>query len=142
MEDFLDGIHTLLKGELFEASLKILLDCPSDIQIRGDRKMLEQVLINLVKNSIDSTSSVENASIELSAHSITEGPVSIRVKDNGHGIPVDVLPNIFVPFFTTRESGTGIGLSLSRQIMDLHNGKISAYSIPEKETVFNLIFPK
>jgi signal transduction histidine kinase len=64
----------------------------------------------------------------------------IEVKDNGAGITDSIMENVFIPFFTTKENGSGIGLSLSRQIMKLHSGLISVTSTPEKETVFSLIF--
>ena len=64
----------------------------------------------------------------------------IRVADNGPGIPDEIMEQVFVPFFTTRENGSGIGLSLSRQIMRLHGGSLQVRSVPERETVFSMIF--
>ncbi len=128
---------------LFHGSEKIgelAATCPPDLRIRADRKLIEQVLINLVKNAAESTAGMENPEIELRAIRSVNGRVCIQVKDNGPGIPQDVLPNIFVPFYSTREKGSGIGLSISRQIMDLHQGKITVHSVPAEETVFSLIF--
>ena len=68
------------------------------------------------------------------------GRVTLQVTDNGKGILQDVLDKIFIPFFTTKPSGSGIGLSLSKQILRLHNGTITAHSEPDKETVFTMTF--
>ncbi|MEM1124174.1 MAG: HAMP domain-containing sensor histidine kinase, partial [Bacteroidota bacterium] len=76
--------------------------------------------------------------IEIKAHKNNEGKTFIEVKDNGPGIPQDVMDKIFVPFFTTKKEGSGIGLSLSRQIMRLHKGNIEVNSVEGKGTVFTL----
>jgi len=120
---------------------RINVECSGDLTIRADRKMIEQVLINLVKNSIEAAPAKEIPLITLSSAAGNDDSVVIRVSDNGPGIPEDVLPNIFVPFYSTKVSGSGIGLSLSRQIMDLHMGKITVHSIPGKITTFSLVFP-
>ena len=78
--------------------------------------------------------------IELKAYMNKRGRVTMQVADNGTGILPEVLDKIFIPFFTTKQSGSGIGLSLSRQILRLHNGTITANSVPEKETIFTLTF--
>ena len=123
-------------------AVRIIVDCPEELKIRADRKMIEQALINLVKNAAESTSASPDPVIEMIAMKSKGEGVSLQVKDNGPGIPDDILPNIFVPFYSTKESGSGIGLSLSRQIMDLHGGKLTVHSVPGKETVFSMIFQK
>ena len=120
---------------------RITVECPEGFTIQADRKMIEQVLINLVKNSIEATGSMNEPLITMSSFAGSEGSVVIQVTDNGPGIPEDVFPDIFVPFYSTKESGSGIGLSLSRQIMDLHKGKITVHSIPGKKTTAGLVFP-
>jgi len=76
----------------------------------------------------------------VSAYKNIENRVTIIVKDNGDGIPSDIMDDIFIPFYTTKNNGSGIGLSLSRQIMRLHSGTITVSSVPDKTTVFNLVF--
>jgi nitrogen fixation/metabolism regulation signal transduction histidine kinase len=133
---------TVVLSESEPGSIKVMLDCAEDLEIMADRKLIEQAMINLVKNATESVSVRPDPVIELSASEDMDGRVNIRVKDNGPGIPGDVLPNIFIPFYSTKESGSGIGLSISRQIMDMHGGKLTVYSVPDKETVFSLVFQK
>ncbi len=96
---------------------------PGDLKITGDEKLLEQVLINLVKNAVESIPEEKNGLVELNAWS-DKDQVRIQIRDNGSGIPKAKLESIFIPFYTTKEGGSGIGLSLSRQIIQLHNGDI------------------
>ena len=113
---------------------------PDNINFNADEQLIEQVLINLIKNSIHALSGRENSEIRLMGFLNKRGRVTIQVADNGRGILKDVLDKIFIPFFTTKPSGSGIGLSLSRQILRLHNGTITAQSEPDKETLFTLTF--
>lgn len=89
-----------------------------------DQSLIEQVLINLIKNAIEAIEGIENAQLDLIANE-TDGQLSLIIKDNGPGMSDEVLENIFVPFYSTKNRGSGIGLSLSRQIMRAHNGNIS-----------------
>lgn len=111
---------------------------PGALELTADPDLVEQVLINLIRNSVQALAGRENARIDLTAHLDTR--VLIRVTDNGPGILEEVQARIFIPFFTTRREGSGIGLSLSRQIMRLHRGTISVKSRPDVETVFTLRF--
>lgn len=111
-----------------------------DLMITADRSQVEQVLINLVKNAVEATSGVIRPEISVSAGKSNQ-QVIIRVADNGTGILPEVMDKIFVPFFTTKQSGSGIGLSLCKQIMNQHNGRISAESETGKGSVFKLVFP-
>ena len=104
-----------------------------------DRILVEQVLINLVSNSTHALAGRPEPSIILSAYD-AERSLIIEVYDNGCGIPDKVLGHIFVPFFSTRQEGSGIGLSLSKQIMSSHRGNITVKSIPQVETRFFLKF--
>ncbi len=97
-------------------------------------------MINLINNSRHALAGTANPEIHLSAK-IDHEIAIIEVKDNGSGIPEDMMGNIFIPFFTTRAEGSGIGLSLSRQIMRLHGGSISVKSRPGVETIFTLKLP-
>ena len=113
---------------------------PEDMTILADDKLLAQVLVNVVKNSIEAFGDLKQGDeITISATRNHEGKIIFKVKDNGPGMDVETLEKIFVPFFTTKESGSGIGLSLSRQIMRIHNGNITCDSIPGKGTTVSLI---
>jgi len=105
-----------------------------------DPALIEQVLINLCKNSLEAMNAQESARICLSAETDGRGNTVIKVIDNGRGIPDEVAERIFIPFFTTKQGGSGIGLSLSRQIMRLHKGNLIVGSTLEGETVFTLRF--
>ncbi len=106
----------------------------------GDEKLLTQVVLNLLNNAADALSRQENKKIGILISLNKEGKLRISISDNGPGFTNEELDNIFIPFYTTKENGSGIGLSLSRQIMRLHKGSISASSVPGKETVFELVF--
>jgi nitrogen fixation/metabolism regulation signal transduction histidine kinase len=140
----IDGINLLKRDEL--AANGIVLRCiiPLDVlKLYCDRGLIEHVLINLINNASDSLLSKPDSKdkvIEICGSAGEDHHPQITVSDNGTGIPDDLLENIFVPFFTTKEHGSGIGLSLSRQIMKLHGGSISVFSRPGIETVFSLIF--
>jgi len=113
---------------------------PPDMEIFADENLISQVLINLTKNALQANEKNPEGKIQIIGGFNSEHHPEIRVIDNGPGIPDEILEQIFVPFFTTRENGSGIGLSLSRQIMRLHGGSLQVRSVPNKETVFSLIF--
>jgi len=123
-----NGIH-------FETSVD-----PESLELTADAEMVEQVLINLVLNSIDAVKNKHEGKIQLISKMDERGRVIIQVIDNGAGIEEDVMEKIFIPFFTTKEHGSGIGLSLSKQIMRLHRGTITVQSNRGEETVFTLRF--
>ncbi|MDR0386336.1 MAG: HAMP domain-containing histidine kinase [Prevotellaceae bacterium] len=112
---------------------------PADIRIYADRSLMEQVLINLLKNAMEACRGTAEPLISVRAFS-DKGKSVITVTDNGRGIVADALDRIFIPFFTTRQGGSGIGLSLCRQIINRHNGTISAVSDPDVKTVFTIKF--
>jgi len=135
------NISLLMEEEIAKNKLGFFVAVePESLEIYADEQLIEQVLINLIKNSIHALEGRENGRIELKAFLNKRGRVTMQVVDNGQGILKEVLDKIFIPFFTTKPSGSGIGLSLSRQILRLHNGTISANSIPDQETVFTLTF--
>lgn len=113
---------------------------PANITITADFNLLEKVLINLITNSLHATEKVNNAKISINAYKNIENRVVISVKDNGKGIPSEIMDDIFIPFYTTKDKGSGIGLSLSKQILRLHNASITANSTPNKETEFIIVF--
>lgn len=113
---------------------------PPEMELFADENLISQVLINLTKNALQANEKNPEGKIQVIAGFNSEHRPEIQVVDNGPGIPVEILEQIFVPFFTTREYGSGIGLSLSRQIMRLHGGSLQVRSVPGKETMFCLLF--
>lgn len=110
------------------------------LKIFADEKQITQVLINLSKNAIQSLHKIEGGNIELISGITSNNEKYIMVKDNGAGISQALIDQIFVPFFTTKSNGSGIGLSLSKQIMQIHGGRIKVHSVPFVETSFSLVF--
>ena len=136
-----ESISNLLQPSLSSKNIEMQfnLDNP-ELQIVMDTSLIEQVLINLIKNSIEACKDVENQLIKISAEKNIEGIAIITVSDNGMGIPKEILDKIFIPFFSTKKNGSGIGLSLCQQIMFLHKGKIKINSIENRGTVIKLEF--
>jgi two-component system nitrogen regulation sensor histidine kinase NtrY len=112
----------------------------SHLEIYGDENLVSQVLLNLIKNAIEANIDNPACRIEITAGVDQNKNPEICVSDNGPGISEENLEQIFVPFFTTRESGTGIGLSISRQIMGAHGGSLKVRSVPDIETIFCMSF--
>jgi len=141
MEELFNRIKILY--ELLEHNdrikLSVKLKSP-EMELLADENLISQVLVNLIKNAIQANEKNPKAMIQLAAGLNSDHLPEIRLTDNGPGIQADILDQIFVPFFTTRENGSGIGLSLSRQIMQQHGGSLQVHSVPGKETVFSLIF--
>lgn len=113
---------------------------PENLKVFADEKQLTQVLVNLMKNALQSLVNEPNGVVELKGEKDAIGKITLSVSDNGSGIPQELIDQIFVPFFTTREKGTGIGLSLSKHIMRMHGGNIQVNSTPNKKTIFTLSF--
>ena len=111
---------------------------PVDLILYADENLISQVVINLLKNAIQAIGTQPDASITLRAYCNEAEEVWIEIKNNGPAIPADVAEHIFIPFFTTKEGGSGIGLSISRQIMRLSGGSLTL--LPDKETKFVLKF--
>lgn len=114
---------------------------PSDLSLYADRILIEQVLINLLKNAIEACKETAVPHILVEALRQT-GLTLITVTDNGHGIVTDAMDKLFIPFFTTKPKGSGIGLSLCRQIMNRHGGSIAVHSEVEVGSSFILRFPR
>jgi two-component system nitrogen regulation sensor histidine kinase NtrY len=134
-------IGQLMKADLDEKNIEFQSAiAPETLELMADPDLVEQVLINLLRNAAQALNGRENGRIDLTAQLDRRGRVVIRVRDNGPGILADVQERIFIPFFTTKRDGSGIGLSLSRQIMRVHRGTISVQSKLNEETVFTLRF--
>ncbi len=140
LKDLIEKVALLMKPEIKAANIEFTYQCASDyLTIQADEEMIEQVLINLLKNAVEALTEIPSPKLHLIGH-YDESSVKIEVIDNGQGIIKEALEKIFVPFFTTKRKGSGIGLSLSRQIMQLHHGSISVESEPGVRTRFTLRF--
>jgi nitrogen fixation/metabolism regulation signal transduction histidine kinase len=140
LKDMIDKVAQFMKPELKKNNIQFEHSCASEyLTIQADQEMIEQVLINLIKNGIEAVEETENPTIRL-VGKYDEMAVKIEVIDNGPGIIREALESIFVPFYTTKKTGSGIGLSLSRQIMQLHHGTLTVDSEPGVRTVFTLRF--
>lgn len=136
-----DNIENLIQPSLEKKKmhLNFVLD-NQELQVNIDTYLIEQVLINLILNSVDACEGKASPKIMVAASKNNKGKTIIKVTDNGGGIPHEIMDQIFVPFFTTKKSGSGIGLSLSKQIMLLHKGRIQINSVEGKGTSVSLIF--
>jgi nitrogen fixation/metabolism regulation signal transduction histidine kinase len=141
VRDLITHVQTLLTPEIEGSGVALSVeDQDTSAEIHADHDMIVRVLINLVLNAVDAVDGVENPSVRISWSRNEEPRVFISVKDNGCGMDRETLDNIFVPFFTTKKDGSGIGLSLSRQIMHLHKGNIYVETEPGVGTTFSLQF--
>lgn len=141
VKELLDELALLHKKELVDHSIVIGVDVtPANLFILADKTMIEQVLINLIKNAIQAFEDQPDKRIELKAYANEKGRTVISVKDNGSGIDAEALEKIFIPFFSTKKTGSGIGLSLSKQIMRQHEGNITVKSTLGEGTEFLLRF--
>jgi nitrogen fixation/metabolism regulation signal transduction histidine kinase len=141
IKNLFENLIGLMKEELKCLNIECLTDVtPVNLELSADEQLIEQVLINLIRNSVQALEKTKNPRISLKAFPDSFGKIVIQLSDNGQGILPDVLDKIFVPFFSTKPKGSGIGLSLSRQILRLHGGTLTARSEPDVETVFTLKF--
>jgi two-component system nitrogen regulation sensor histidine kinase NtrY len=141
VSDLFKNIYLLMEEEITDNKVNFVTNVdPENIEVSADEQLIEQVIINLIRNSMHALDGRKDPTIELKTYYNKRGRVTIQVADNGTGILPEVLDKIFIPFFTTKQSGSGIGLSLSRQILRLHNGTITANSTPDEETIFTLTF--
>jgi len=137
----LKEIEILLKTEIAAHNITYKSSTtPDSLIIMADRELIEQVLINLIKNAFQAFEEQTNRIVEVSATLSGKGRPIISVKDNGSGIDEEAMDKIFIPFFTTKKSGSGIGLSLSRQIMRKHQGTLTVTSKVDEGTEFQMKF--
>jgi nitrogen fixation/metabolism regulation signal transduction histidine kinase len=136
-----DHINHLLGAEMKSLGIDFVVTLsPENLEITADKELIEMVLINLIKNAKEALSEKDEAKIELRGRIDTERRIIIEVKDNGPGIIREAIDRIFIPFYSTKKEGSGIGLALSRQIMQLHHGSLSVKSEPDLFTIFTLQF--
>ncbi|WP_018618519.1 sensor histidine kinase [Spirosoma luteum] len=138
VDPFLRKVCQLAKANAPRCQMSVRVASPN-LVIRADAAQIEMVLLNLIKNAVESLGEVVQPTIQIEAESVG-AQVIIRVIDNGPGIEPEAMEQIFIPFYTTKKTGSGIGLSLSRQIMQLHNGQLTALSTPEAGSTFSLSF--
>jgi nitrogen fixation/metabolism regulation signal transduction histidine kinase len=141
VKTLLEELCMLHRNELMEKRIHLNISVyPEDLTISADKNMIEQVIINLLKNAIQSFEDQENKQIDLRASLNEKSRPVIAIRDNGTGIDPEALEKIFIPFFTTKKTGSGIGLSLSRQIMRQHQGTLTVKSTVGKGTEFFMRF--
>lgn len=141
LKELLDRVHKLLEPKIKEQKVTFRVSViPADLKLTADSDLIEQVLINLLINSLHAVREVDKPRISILATMGVNNRVTLSVSDNGYGIKPDVMEQIFIPFFTSKKEGSGIGLSLSREIMRLHKGSISVKSKPFSDTTFLLQF--
>ena len=137
----LDEIKETLRPLFINNCAEIIIDDDKDIYFEGDYSRLKQVFINLLKNALEAKKNKETISISIKAKELKE-KVKIVIKDNGCGMTKDELEHIGDVFYTTKENGSGLGLSYCREIIELHGGNINFKSIKDKGTTVTLYFPK
>jgi len=146
VNDMIDHIMQLLRHEIENNNIGITIDInPENLHLQIDREQIEQVLINLAKNAIQALNEndevgKETKIIKIRAWQNQDKNSFLSIEDNGTGIDEEAQKKIFIPFYTTKKNGSGIGLSLSKQIMRQHNGSISVKSVINAGTEFTLKF--
>ena len=141
IDELFADVVKLMERQAAQQDIKLeIINENNRLGLKADKTLVEQALINLIGNAIHNADPDKESVIRLNAKMKDECLI-LSVFDNGKGIENDLLSSIFIPFFSTRKNGTGIGLSLTKNIMQLHKGSISVQSIPEKETTFKLSFP-
>lgn len=141
VKELLQGVATLMNEAAATQHARLMCDCtPETLELGADPELLEQALINLVKNALDAVNGVNGAAIIMSAELRELGHVVLTVTDNGCGIEADQIEHIFVPFFTTKRGGNGIGMTIVRQIVTQNGGAIRVASTPGIGTAVVLSF--
>jgi len=141
IRDLFEGVEILLENQIEQQNIEFdVIIKDFELMIEGDMVLIEQVLINLIINAIDAVQHQQNPKITLSVFQNNQQQVIIEVQDNGLGMSDELIDKIFVPFFTSKPNGSGIGLSLSKQIMALHKGTITVNSVEKQGTAFRLVF--
>ncbi|MFT3823432.1 MAG: HAMP domain-containing sensor histidine kinase [Chitinophagaceae bacterium] len=141
IRDLFESLHYLMLPTLEQKGIEIeiILKDP-DLSMDADTNLVEQVLINLLVNAMEAVKERQEPRIVLSGYLASNRKTIIKIADNGSGMPEELLDKIFVPFFSTKKSGSGIGLSLCKQIMLLHRGTIQVQSVEGEGTAFMLVF--
>jgi signal transduction histidine kinase len=141
VRDLFENLNNLMQPTLAQKNIEldiVLRDMQMAIEM--DVSLIEQTLINLLVNAIDAVKEKSEPSITLTAEINANNKPVIKIADNGAGMPPELLDKIFIPFFSTRKAGSGIGLSLCKQIMLLHKGNIQVQSVTGEGSIFTLVF--
>lgn len=142
VSEWIEQLKIVYSGRMNESNINFMTSAEKSLnEIIADKKLMNQVMINLINNSIDAVMENKGArKIEINIFRNSLNRIIIKVINNGPVIPGDLLEKIFVPFFTTKKGGSGVGLSISQEIMKMHNGSIVAISSEESRTCFILEF--
>ena len=141
VKEMIEEVKALLKIEIRKSKVELTCEAyPVNLELSADGELIEQVLINLVKNAVEAVGERKDGKVKVKAGHDPKGNVFITVQDNGEGIMPEALSRIFIPFYTTKKTGSGIGLALSRQIMQLHNGTLTVDSKVNNSTIFTMRF--
>ncbi|PZP40527.1 MAG: ATP-binding protein, partial [Pseudopedobacter saltans] len=143
VRDIFESLDILFEPTLlqYNIELEIILK-NTNLKLTADRSLIDQVFINLMLNAIDAVKNVTNPCIQLFADTATENFIELKILDNGKGMEKEIQERIFIPFFSTKSNGSGIGLSLCKQIVLLHGGNIDVHSIEGKGTAFTIELPE
>ena len=138
--EILQHVKVLMQPMVITKNIQLkVLQTASKISLKIDFKLIEQALINLITNSIYALEDIENPTIEIN-YRLAHNKVYLDISDNGKGIEPENIERIFVPFYTTRKNGSGIGLTITRNIMKMHRGNLEVVSMPNLKTTFSLVF--
>lgn len=141
VRNLLEEMAMLHRREISEKNIHLAISVyPEDLTLSADKNMIEQVVINLLKNAIQAFEDSDDRKIDMRAYLNDKSRPIIAIKDTGSGIDPEAVEKIFIPFFTTKKTGSGIGLSLSRQIMRQHQGTLTVKSTVGKGTEFLMRF--
>ncbi len=141
VRDLFEGLYQLMQPTLDQKNIQLeIVLKDTALAVEADTSLIEQVLINLLVNAIEAVKDQPEPKIILSGTIVQNKKVQLRISDNGPGMPEEIMEKIFIPFFSTKKSGSGIGLSLCKQIMMLHKGNIHVQSKLNEGTVFILQF--
>jgi len=141
LEKYFTHLNTLVGGELEHKKISVSFShMPARLSVMADKDMLDQALINLIRNSSQALSSTDNARITVNAFSDNKQRTVIEVSDNGPGVAEEIVEKIFVPYFTARTKGSGVGLALVRYIMLSHGGSVNYSPGEDGGSTFRLIF--
>jgi len=136
-----ESVVRLARAEWPDRAAALAVDVePAELDVYADRDLLEPVILNLLRNSFQATRDVASPRVELSGRLNRRGNVVISVSDNGPGVPADIATKIFVPFFTTKKEGSGVGLALARQVMTAHGGFVRVADSDIGGALFTLTF--
>jgi signal transduction histidine kinase len=143
--DVVDGSLETLRDRLRKSGVEVRRRVHADGELEGDPEQLRRVVVNLVGNALDALeeSATPEPVVEIeTGENLAGSEVWVRVRDNGPGIPPDIQERVFRPFFTSKESGTGLGLPLTRKVVEGHNGTIELTSVPGEGVEFVVTLPK